>query len=64
MKKISFLFIFIGIVFLLLENIFYNSIQKNGILEESFFLPLGFFFIGFTLLFLFSHKIYYSLNKT
>lgn len=31
----------LGIVFLVLENIFYQYIDKDGILHESLFLPIG-----------------------
>ena len=48
----SLLFLFLGITFLLLENVFYQYIDEEGILHESFFLPLGFlsFFLGLTFL--------------
>ncbi|WP_157859744.1 DUF3955 domain-containing protein [Tritonibacter mobilis] len=31
-----------GLVFLLLERLFYGDLDENGVLQESFFLPLGF----------------------
>lgn len=33
--------IVLGVVCLLLENTFYGGIDDNGVLQESFFLPLG-----------------------
>ena len=48
----SLLLLLVGIAFLLLENTFYQYIDEDGILRESFFMPLGFLSIilGFTLL--------------
>ncbi|MFK7793831.1 MAG: DUF3955 domain-containing protein [Gammaproteobacteria bacterium] len=34
-----------GITFIVLENTFYQYVDKNGVLHESFFLPLGAIFI-------------------
>ncbi len=31
----------VGIVFLVLENTFYQTLDKNNVLQESFFMPLG-----------------------
>ena len=49
----SLLLLFLGIAFILLENIFYQYIDEDGILHESFFMPLGFLsiFLGLTFLF-------------
>lgn len=51
---IGYFFIVLGVIFIILENIFYQFIDKNGILHESLFLPLGvlFFIVGFLLLLL------------
>jgi hypothetical protein len=38
-------FLFAGIVFLFLENTFYQYIDEEGFLHESLFLPLGTFFL-------------------
>ena len=48
----SLLLLFLGVTFLLLENIFYQYIDEDGILHESFFMPLGFLsiFLGLTFL--------------
>ena len=48
----SLLLLFLGIAFILLENIFYQYIDEDGILHESFFMPLGFLsiFLGLTFL--------------
>ena len=40
---LSLFFLFLGILFLIMENIFYGYIDQNEILQESFFLPLGTF---------------------
>lgn len=37
--------IFLGLVSGAMERLFYNTIDENGILQESFFLPLSFIFI-------------------
>ncbi|MCP4550830.1 MAG: DUF3955 domain-containing protein [Bacteroidetes bacterium] len=52
-------FLFAGIVFLFLENTFYQYIDVEGFLHESLFLPLGVFslIIGSLLLFIFIIKI-------
>ena len=34
-------FLFLGILSLAMENIFYGDIGQDGVLQESFFLPLG-----------------------
>lgn len=41
MIKISLLLITIGILFISLENIFYQYIDENGFLHESLFMPIG-----------------------
>lgn len=48
----SILLLLLGVSFLLLENIFYQHIDIDGILQESLFMPLGFLsiFIGLSLL--------------
>ena len=37
--------IFIGVFFLICENLFYQRIDENGFLHESLFLPLGTFLV-------------------
>ena len=39
---LSLFFLTSGITFLVLEKIFYQSIDNNGVLQESWFMPLGF----------------------
>ena len=39
--KIGLFLLILGIVFILLENIFYDYVDSKGILQESLFLPLG-----------------------
>ena len=34
-------FLLLGILSLAMENIFYGDIDQDGVLQESFFLPLG-----------------------
>lgn len=50
----SILFLFIGCTFFLLENVFYQNIDEDGVLHESFFMPLSFLsiFVGLTVLLL------------
>lgn len=31
----------LGSFFIILENIFYNCVDENGVVQESLFLPLG-----------------------
>ena len=52
-------FLFTGVAFLFLENIFYQYLDENGYLHESLFLPLGVLalFLGALLLFYFVAKI-------
>jgi len=38
---VGILLIVIGVLFILLENVFYQYVDENGILHESLFLPLG-----------------------
>ena len=38
---VSLFFLFLGILFLAMENIFYGYIDQDGVLQESFFLPIG-----------------------
>lgn len=40
-KLISVLLIIFGIICLVLEGIFYGDMDALGVLQESFFLPLG-----------------------
>ncbi len=46
----------IRVVFGFIENTFYQYIDEDGLLHESFFMPLGFIFvaIGLLLIFVFS----------
>jgi hypothetical protein len=39
------LLVLIGIVSIVLENIFYQTLDENNVLQESFFMPLGAFAI-------------------
>lgn len=48
----SLLLLFLGAAFLLLENVFYQYIDEDGLLHESFFMPLGFLSIFLGLSFL------------
>ena len=43
----------LGIVFLILENTFFQYVDNDGILHESFFLPLSVLSIAVGVLFLF-----------
>lgn len=45
--RCSLFFIFLGLVCVFLENFFYQYVDKNGVLHESWFMPLG----AFSLLF-------------
>jgi len=51
---LGFFFLLIGVIFLYLENTLYQYVDKEGVLHESLFLPLGVFalIIGSILLFL------------
>ncbi|MDP0562359.1 MAG: DUF3955 domain-containing protein [Candidatus Endonucleobacter sp. (ex Gigantidas childressi)] len=46
------LMLFLGAIFMLLENTFYQYIDEDGVLHESYFMPLGFLsvFLGLVLL--------------
>lgn len=56
-KIVSILLIAVGIICLILEGTFYGYIDESGVLQESFFLPLGMLtlllgiFIAFFLIF-------------
>jgi hypothetical protein len=54
----SFIFLVMGITFGYLENTFYQYIDENGFLIESFFMPLSFLciFIGGIVFFIFAIK--------
>ncbi len=54
-----------GAVFLILEYTFYQNINEEGFLQESWLLPLGFIalFISILLLFIFVLKSCYSFFK-
>jgi hypothetical protein len=41
-NKISLLFFVFSLVCFAFENIFFGSINQNNVLQDSFFLPLGF----------------------
>jgi uncharacterized membrane protein YidH (DUF202 family) len=38
---VSLFLVLLGILLLVMENIFYGYIDQNGVLQESFFLPMG-----------------------
>ena len=38
---LSLFFVFLGMLSLVMENIFYGYIDQNGVLQESYFLPMG-----------------------
>lgn len=59
----SILWLFLGVSFILLENIFYQYIDKDGVLHESFFMPLGFLSIFIGLFFLLVIAIRTLLSK-
>lgn len=40
---LSLFFMFLGILSLAMENKFYGYVDQDGVLQESFFLPLGMF---------------------
>jgi len=59
----SILFFLLGITFLILENYFYQYIDENGFLQESWFMPLGFIFLFIGILgFIFSFFRYIYLK--
>ena len=39
---VGFLLVAIGVGFLMAENTFYQTINSDGVLQESLFMPLGF----------------------
>lgn len=41
MLKISIGLLIIGVMFIALENHFYQFVDENGVLHESMFMPLG-----------------------
>ncbi len=41
MLKISIGLLIIGVIFIALENHFYQFVDENGVLHESMFMPLG-----------------------
>lgn len=43
-------FLTIGISCLFIENIFYQYLDDDGVLQESFFMPLGALFLAFGVL--------------
>jgi len=45
--RCSLFLILLGVAFIFFENTFYQYIDKNGILHESWFLPLGVFSLLF-----------------
>jgi hypothetical protein len=56
----------LGVISLLVENTFYQYIDRNGVLHESLFLPLGIMSIGIGMLvfiILMVQQVYYWLNK-
>ena len=54
--------ILVGIISLALENILYQSVDENGVLQESMFMPLGFILI-FVGIFLIVIKFIYIVKK-
>ncbi|MCV6547582.1 MAG: DUF3955 domain-containing protein [Cohaesibacter sp.] len=56
-KSVSFGFIFLGVFCFVMEALFYNGVDEKGILQESFFLPLGYLFVFSGLIFLAFHWI-------
>ncbi len=62
----SLLLLAVGIAFIILENIFYQYVDKDGVLHESLFLPLGFIFIlcaGIGLVFVLAKTLMKNRNK-
>ena len=51
--------LFVGFAFLLMENTFYQYLDEEGVLHESFFMPLG--VLGLTLGIIF--LVYYGVVK-
>ena len=57
----------LGIMFIILESVFYGDVDANGVLQESLFLPLGILFtiIGSFLLAVHSiNLLCHALKKT
>lgn len=42
----------LGVIFLLIEHLFYQYVDNNGFLQESLFFPLFIFFLIFGIVFL------------
>ncbi len=42
---LSVIFLAVGIICIALENYFYQYVDENGVLHESFFMPLGAIFV-------------------
>jgi len=38
---VSLFFLLLGVLSLVMENIFYGYVNQNGVLQESFFMPMG-----------------------
>jgi hypothetical protein len=38
---VSLFILFLGVISLIMENIFYGYVDQNRVLQESFFLPMG-----------------------
>ena len=66
MLWIGFILLVIGTIFGYLENTFYQYIDENGVLIESWFMPLSFLcmFIGGTGLFIFAIKTIWLILKS
>ncbi|GJL83728.1 MAG: hypothetical protein DHS20C01_33620 [marine bacterium B5-7] len=39
--RVSIILLMIGVISIILENVFYQYVDDNGVLHESFFMPLG-----------------------
>ncbi|WP_102868659.1 DUF3955 domain-containing protein [Pseudovibrio exalbescens] len=46
LQKSGLFIIVLGAVSLGLEKVYYGGVDSNGVLQESFFLPLGFLLLG------------------
>ena len=60
---VSLFFLFLGIISIAMENIFYGYIDQNGVLQESFFLPLGMFSFLLGVAGLIASVIWWGSNK-
>ena len=60
---LSMFLLFVGILSLVMENIFYGYVAENGVLQESFFLPLGMFSFLLGLVGLITSIIWFYLKK-